>query len=114
MILLKKTASVMAVAATIFLGTMTVAAPTAIAAPVGKSGTVMTKAEMSGFDCHKGGYWESVGWAKCSGTRAFRVQVWCTWGGQGVSAESRETYNWAECERGRVHTEDNGIEIIWS
>lgn len=61
MILLKKITSVMTAAATIFLGTMTVTAPTAIAAPVGKSGTVMTKAEMSAFDCHKGGYWTSIG-----------------------------------------------------
>jgi hypothetical protein len=114
MVLLKKSVAAMVASVTIVPGTMMVAVPTAIAAPVGKPGVVMTKAEMSAFDCHKEGNGKSIGWAKCSGTHAFKVRVWCTWAGQGLSDDWHDTYNWAQCNRGSVSDGDGAIEVIWS
>lgn len=113
MSLLEKSATVMGVSMAVALGTM-MTAPTAIAAPFGKPGAVMTKTEMRDLGCTKGGRWESIGWARCEGTRNFKVQVWCTWAGSGLSNDWRSPYNWAQCSSGRVHAEDDaGIEIIW-
>jgi hypothetical protein len=112
MILLKKVTAVTAISGAVVLGTM-IATPTAIAAPDGKLGAVMTKTEMSALGCEKGGNNGSIGWARCNSTHAFKVRVWCTWAGQGLSDDWRSPYNWAQCDRGSVHSEDDGIEIIW-
>lgn len=59
------------------------ASETATRVSEGLSGSVMTPEQMEVFACSKGGYNESIGWARCSGTHRFKVRVWCTWAGQG-------------------------------
>lgn len=69
---LEKSAAAMGVSMAVFLATMMIA-PTAIAVPAGKPGSVMTNAEMRDLVCTKGGHWESVGWARCEGAHNFKV-----------------------------------------
>lgn len=109
---MKKTASTITASMAIVAGIIT-AAPTALAAPTGTPGAVMTPAEMSAQDCVKRGVGESIGYADCGGIQPFKVRVWCTWAGQGLSETWRVTSNWAQCDRGVVRDQYNAIEIIF-
>ncbi|MFC0111887.1 hypothetical protein [Kibdelosporangium aridum] len=102
-------------AATLGLGAAPAgASETATRVSEGLSGSVMTPEQMEVFACSKGGYNESIGWARCSGTHRFKVRVWCTWAGQGLSNAWRTPYNWAQCNRGSVREGSQNIEVIWA
>ncbi|KAA6214791.1 hypothetical protein CP973_37790 [Streptomyces albofaciens JCM 4342] len=90
-------------------------APTTTAAAVRAlpAGTVLSPAQALAAGCSKGGHGQSVGFANCPASFGkFKVRVWCTWAGSGLSASWRTKYNAASCSTGSVHTESNGIEII--
>ncbi|WP_225825370.1 hypothetical protein [Streptomyces naphthomycinicus] len=77
------------------------------------AGTALSPAQEIAAGCSKGGFGQSVGFASCpSSFGKFKVRVWCTWGGSGLSESWRTNYNSAACSLGSVHTESNGIEII--
>ncbi|MFH8407955.1 hypothetical protein ACH4FX_24625 [Streptomyces sp. NPDC018019] len=87
--------------------------PTAAAVRALPAGTALSPAQAVAAGCSKGGHGQSVGFANCpSSFGKFKVRVWCTWAGSGLSESWRTKYNAASCSRGSVHTESNGIEII--
>ena len=53
--------------------------------------------------CTKGGYGLSSGFATCPVNMGpFKVQVWCTWAGSGISPFWHAGWNSANCSRGSV------------
>ncbi|WP_327739551.1 hypothetical protein OG749_42630 [Streptomyces nojiriensis] len=76
-------------------------------------GTALSPAQENAAGCRKGGFGQDTGFANCpSSFGKFKVRVWCTWAGSGLSGSWRTIYNAASCSNGSVHTESNGIEII--
>lgn len=65
--------------------------------------------------CKKSGYGNANGVVTCPGSfGAFKVRVWCTMAGKGLSNSFKKHRNTARCNRGHVHPEHEPtpIEII--
>ncbi|MDJ1130755.1 hypothetical protein [Streptomyces iconiensis] len=65
--------------------------------------------------CRKMGYGRAIGVVTCPGSfGAFKVRVWCTWAGKGLSNSFKKYRNSARCSTGHVHEkrEPAPIEII--
>lgn len=77
---------------------------------ISPSMALASPATPSATGCWKSGYGESSGEGGCPEEYGdFKIQVWCTWGGSGLSSYPHVGYNWASCNRGSVRT----IDFVW-
>ncbi len=72
--------------------------------------SALSAGPMLPHDCWASGWHTEAAEAGCPEEYGpFKVQVWCTWAGSGISPYAHRGWNWAQCNRGSV----SEIEIIF-